>query len=87
MIDMQDEDQIQCFFCDRIDVVVLARYRKHHIEQIASVTQRVIGIDLRFANRVFVTRRGDCWHFCDQAVSRYFTVYWITDVGRVVIEG
>ena len=55
---------------DRIDLVVLARHREAHVQEVLGVAQIVLRIDERLADRIFVGHRGDRRHFGDHADRR-----------------
>ena len=80
MVDVQYEDQVERFFSDRVDFVGFAWNREHHSQQVARVAQGIVGIDLRFADRVLVTGCRDRRHFRYQPMSSDFAVRLVADI-------
>ena len=71
----------------RIDLVLLARHREAHAQEVRRVVERVQRINERLADVVLVGHRRDRRHLGDHAERSDHALVRIGDVGRVVIEG
>ena len=69
VIGMQDEDRVQRLGEHRIDLVLLARHREAHAQEVLGVAQMVQRIHEGLADRIFVGHRRDGRHLGDQAVA------------------
>ena len=86
MVGVQDEDAVERARQDRIDLVVLARHREAHAQEIAGVVEVVLRIDERLADRIFVRHRGERRQLGDHADRGDLALHRIVDVDGVVIE-
>ena len=84
---MQDEEQVQCLCCNRIDFISLAGHCVEHVEHVGAVVEVVARIDKRLTQRVLVRRCGDRRDLGNDAVREDLAVTRVIDVHRVVIEG
>ena len=64
MIGMQDEDAVHRARENGIGLVLLARHRKAHAQEVGRVVELVLRIDERLADRIFVGHRGHASAFC-----------------------
>ena len=87
VVGVEDEDAVERPRQHRVDLVVLARDREAHAQEIRGVVEIVLRIDERLADRVFERHRRERRHFRDHADRGDLALPGIGDVGRVVIEG
>ena len=87
VIGMQDEDRVQRLRQHRIDLVLLARHREAHAQEILRVAEIVQRIHEGLADVIFERHRRDRRHLRDQAMASDLALARIVDVGGVVIEG
>jgi hypothetical protein len=71
----------------RADLVLLARHREHHVQEVLGIFEIVARIDEGLADRVLVGHRGDGWHLRDQTIRRDHALVRIGNIKAVVIEG
>ena len=71
----------------RVDLVLLARHREAHAQEVRGVVERVQRINERLADVVLEGHRRDRRHLGDHAERRDHALVRVGDVGRVVIEG
>ena len=86
MVGVQDEDLVERVGENRVDLVVFARHREAHVQEIFGEAQRVFRIDERLADGVFECHRGERRDLGDHAHRRDHALLRIVDVGGVVIE-
>jgi len=87
VVGVQDEDAIERALDHRVHLIGLGGDTEGHLEEIAGIGQRVVGIDEGLADRIFVRGRRDRRHLGDQPVAGDAAMVGIGNVGRVVIEG
>ena len=69
-------------------LVALARKREHHVQEVLAVSQMVLRIDERLADRLLVAERRDGGHFGQHAVHGQFGLFRIGRVAGVfVVDG
>src|SRR5690606_40419747 len=68
VIGVQDEEQVQCFRGDFVDVVRLGRYREEHVQQVLAVVEVVARVDERLAGAELEGGGGDRRQLGDDAV-------------------
>ena len=66
----------------RIDLVLLARHRKAHVQEVRRIIEVIARIDEGLADRVFVGHGGDGRHLGDHAVARDLALDRVLDVGQ-----
>ena len=86
MIGMQDKNPVHRARHDRDELVSLARYRKHHMQEIVGISQIVARINEWLADGVFVGHGGDGRHLGDEPVGGDLALLGVGDVGAVMIE-
>ena len=86
VIGVQSENAVHGARQHRIGLIVLARHRKAHAQEVRGVIERVLRIDEGLADRIFVRHRGQRRHFGDHADRGDHALGRIGDVGGVVIE-
>ena len=77
---MEDEDATHGADKHRIDLVLLARNRKAHVQEVGRIVELVARIDEGLADRIFVGHGGDRRHLGDHAVARDLALGRILDV-------
>ena len=87
VVGVQDEDAVHGARQHRVDLVLLARHRKAHAQEVGGVVELVLRINEGLADRIFVGHRGDRRHLGDHADRGDHALVRIGDVGGVVIEG
>ena len=87
VVGVEDEDAVHGAREHRIDLVLLARHREAHAQEVRGVVERVQRINERLADVILERHRGDRRHLRDHAERRDHALVRIGDVGRVVIEG
>ena len=87
MVGVQGEDAVDGAFDHGVHHIGLAGRGKHHVQEVASVAQLVLGVHKGLADAVFVGHRHQRWHFGDQTDGSNFAVLGVVDVGAVVVEG
>ncbi len=87
MVGVQDEDAVERARKDRVDLVIFARHREAHAQEVRRVVERVLRIHEGLADRVFVGHRRQRRDLRDHAHRGDHALVRIGDVGRVVIEG
>ena len=87
MVGVQDEDAVHGAGQHRIGLVVLARHRKAHAQEVLGVVEIVLRINERLADRIFVGHRRERRHLGDHADRGDHALGRIGDVGGVVVEG
>ena len=86
VIGVQREDAVHGARDDRIGLVLLARHRKAHAQEVRGVIELVVRIHERLADGIFVRHGGQRRHFRDHADRGDHALLRIGDVGGVVIE-
>src|SRR5690625_7699083 len=56
---MQDKNTIQCALDHLVDLIILTRCPKHHIEEVAGVGQVVLWVHKGLPDTVFVSHRSE----------------------------
>ena len=77
MISMQDQQQIKGVDDDRIRLILPGRYRKHHLQEIGAVRQRVFRIHERLTNGFLLgesRQRANLGHQSYRVYIRIFTL-------------
>ena len=87
VVGVQDEDAVHRARQHRVRLVLLARHREAHAQEVRGVVEVVLRIDERLADRILVGHRGERRHLRDHADRRDHALVRIGDVGGVVIEG
>ena len=70
VVGMQDEDALHGARQHRIDLVILARHREAHVQEVCREIQLVLRINERLADMILVGHRRDRRHLGDQAHGR-----------------
>jgi hypothetical protein len=86
VVGVQDEDPVHGARQHRVDLVLLARHRKAHAQEVRRVVEIVARINERLADVILVGHRGKCRHLCDHPHRGDHALMRIGDVGRVVVE-
>ena len=86
VIGVQGENAVHGAGQHRIGLVLLARHRKAHAQEVRGVIELVVRIHERLADRIFVGHRRQRRHFGDHADRGDHPLRRIGDVGGVVIE-
>ncbi len=86
VVGVQDEDAVHGARQHRIGLVLLARHRIAHAQEVRGVVELVLRIHERLADRIFVGHRGQRRHLRDHADRGDHALQRIGDVGGVVIE-
>ena len=87
VVGVQDEDAVHRLGDDRVDLVLLARHREAHVQEVLGVVEIVARIDEGLADRILVGHGRDRRHLRDHAMGGDHPLLRIVDVGAVVIEG
>ena len=87
VVGVQDQDPVHRPGDDGIDLVVLARVRKHHVQEVFRKAQIVARIHEGLTLGILVRPCRDRRHLRDQPVRRHHALVRVRDVGAVVIEG
>ena len=86
MVGVQDEDLVERVGEHRVDLVVLARHREAHVQEVLGKAQRVLRIHEGLADGVFERHRRQRRNLRDHAHRSDHALGRIVDVGGVVIE-
>ena len=86
MIHVQDENLVHRAFDDRIDLIGLGRNGKTHAQEVTRIGQVVLRIDVRLADPVFITARGERWDLGDDPVDRHVSRLIFSRVLIIVIK-
>ena len=86
MVGMEDEDAVHRPRQHRIDLVLLARHRVAHAQEVRGVVEVVLRIDEGLTDRILVGHRCERRHLRDHADRRDVALDRIGDVGGVVVE-
>ena len=86
VVGMQDEDLVERVRQHRIDLVVLARHREAHVQEVLGEGERVLRIHEGLADGVFEGHRRQRRDFRDHPHRGDHALLRIVDVGGVVIE-
>ena len=81
VVGMQDEDLVERVSQHRIDLVVLARHREAHVEEVLGKGERVLRIDEGLADGVFEGHRRQRRHLRDHPHRSDHALLRIVDVG------
>ncbi len=87
VIGVQDEDAVHRAAEHRVDLVLLARHRERHVEEVRGVIELVPRINEGLADGIFVGHRRNGRHLRDHADRGDVALDRIVDVDGVVIEG
>src|SRR5881275_884745 len=69
MVRMQNEQNVESAFQRGIGPVLRFRSPEKHVQKISRIAEIVVGIHVRHAQRVPVSKSRDRWHLANQAVS------------------
>ena len=86
MVGVQNEDAVHRAGEDSVGLVLLARHRKAHAQEIRRVIEIILRIDEGLTDGIFVGHGGDRRHLRDHADRGDHPLGRIGDVGGVVIE-
>ena len=86
VVGVQDEDLVERVSQHRIDLVVLARHREAHVQEVLGKRERVLRIHEGLADGVFEGHRRQRRDLRDHAHRGDHALLRIVDVGGVVIE-
>jgi hypothetical protein len=86
VVGMEDEDPVHGPRQHRIDMVLLARHRVAHAQEIRGVVELVLGINERLADGIFVGHRSERRQLGDHADGGDVALDRIGNVEGVVIE-
>ena len=87
MVRVEDQDAVHGARVDRVDPIVLARHREHHVQEVLGVGQVVARIHERLTDAVLERHGREGRHLRDQPVRGDHALLRIVDIGGVVIEG
>ena len=87
MVRMEDEDLVHGAGKDRVDVIILSRHGKAHMEEILRIGQVIPRIIEWLAERIFIGHRRKGRNFRNQAPRGDCPLRRVLNIGRVVIEG
>ena len=86
VIGMQDKEHVERVLESRIRLVARFRGAEKHVQEVAGITQIVIGIDKGHAERMAIRKRGYRRHFPDQAVGLLLARLGVKNILGVMIE-
>ena len=86
MIRMQDQYAVHRFRLYRINLIVLTRNRKQHMQKILGIIQIVARVYKGLADGIFMGHRRDRRHLRDEAVRRNHPLARVLNIGGVVIK-
>ena len=84
---MKNEDPVHGAGNRRRKLVTFRRDAEGHMQEIFRIGQFIVRIDKRLADRIFIRHRRNCRHFGDQSVAGDHALFWVGNVGAVVIKG
>ena len=87
MVGVEDQEAVHGARVDRVDLIVLARHREHHVQEVLGVGEVVARINEGLADAVLVRHRREGRHLRDQPMRGDHALLRVVDVGGVVIEG
>ena len=86
VVGVQDEDAVERPGQHRIDLIVLARHREAHAQEVGRIIEVVLGINEGLADRIFIGHGGERRDLGDHARRGDHPLRRVGDIGRVVIE-